>query len=154
RCERFAIASKPPPAPRQLPPASLSNAGSAALRGNIPHAGDECRKVCPIPFQMDPRGRSWPRANTDARPPFSRRPDRPGREPAAAIRADVVQHRFDALGAEGAFETADTRVRRIWWQVLVAVLTVRSQLQHQRILKRRAERSTATSRRLPASRYH
>src|SRR4051812_27446103 len=49
-----------------------------------------------------------------------RRPNRPRREIAAAIRADAMQARVDTIPAEGAFEGADHRVRGFRRQILVA----------------------------------
>src|SRR5262245_37095886 len=60
-------------------------------------------------------------------PPVRGRPDRPGREAAPAIGADVLQHLIDACSAEGALETADHRIGRLRRQRPVAVLAGRSQ---------------------------
>ena len=48
----------------------------------------------------------------------------------AAIGADIVQVRLDAVPAEGAFIGTDHGVGRVGRQVLVAIFAVRPQLQH------------------------
>lgn len=60
------------------------------------------------------------------------RTDRPELEAAAAVRADVVEHVFDARGTEGAFVRADAGVVCVRREVLVAELAVGSQLEHRR----------------------
>src|SRR4029077_20229949 len=62
--------------------------------------------------------------------PVVRRPDRPGREAAAAVGADIAQHILDAGGAEGALVAADARLERGGRQRLVAMLAGRPQLEH------------------------
>src|SRR5213593_905774 len=52
--------------------------------------------------------------------PVRRRPDRPRDEPAAAVRADVVQDALDAACAKRALITADACFERVW----------RAELQH------------------------
>ena len=48
-----------------------------------------------------------------------------GREAAAAIGADIAQTSLDAIGAEGAFESADARLGGVRRQVLVAIFAIR-----------------------------
>ncbi len=57
--------------------------------------------------------------------------DRARHEPAAAVGADVVQQRVDAVGAERALERADARVRRGGWERDGAVLAAWAEFQHQ-----------------------
>jgi len=90
-----------------------------ALRGDF---------VEPI-LETNPLVRRRLLCGTNARPPFIRRPDRPRRKAAAAVRADIVQLVLGAVGAEGALIAADARLRRRWRKVLVAIFAVRSQLQ-------------------------
>jgi hypothetical protein len=52
------------------------------------------------------------------------------RKSTGAIGADIVEDRGDARRAECALVGAYTRLDRIWWQRLVAVLASRSQLKH------------------------
>lgn len=54
-------------------------------------------------------------------PPVALRPYWPRHETAAAIWADVAQHVFHAVRAEGAFEAADAGFERFWRELLVAV---------------------------------
>src|SRR5262249_9663547 len=63
--------------------------------------------------------------------PVVRRPDRAGRKAAAAIGADIAQHRIDAVGAEGALVAADAGLERGGRQRLVAVLAAWTEFQHQ-----------------------
>src|ERR1700687_1907195 len=94
-------------------------ARSAVLRRNIPHPSGECGDLLARPFQMYRFGgcRLFPEANAGA--PLGGGPDRPWREPAAAIGADIEQHILDALGAERALIAADARVERVGRQILV-----------------------------------
>ena len=85
---------------------------------------------------MDALRRGRVLAHAYAGAALDRRADRPRREAAAAVRADVVQHRLDAMGAEGAFVAADAGLRRVRRQVLVAALAVGAELQHGAILTR------------------
>ena len=66
--------------------------------------------------------------------PILLRPDRPGTETSAAIRADIVQEGFNAGTAKGAFERANHRLRGMGRQRRVAVLASRSQLEHGSVL--------------------
>src|SRR3954463_11977862 len=61
--------------------------------------------------------------------PVARRTDRPWREAAAAVRADIGEQ-LDAAHAVGALEAADARIERLRRQHLVAVLAIRSHFQH------------------------
>jgi hypothetical protein len=61
-----------------------------------------------------------------------RRPDRSRGEAASAARANVLHDFVHALSAERAFETADHRIRRIGRKGLAAMLTSRSELEHDR----------------------
>ena len=60
-----------------------------------------------------------------------RRADRPRLEIAAAIGADSGERPVDAVGAEGAFERADARVRAVRRQIAAAALAIGPQFQHQ-----------------------
>lgn len=62
--------------------------------------------------------------------PVRRWSDRPGREPAAAVRTDTLQDAFDAGRAERTFIGADSGFERIRWQFLVAVFAGRAQIEH------------------------
>lgn len=57
------------------------------------------------------------------------RPDRAGREIAAAVRADAFEPAFDAVGAESAFKGADPRVRAVRREVPVAAFAVRAEVE-------------------------
>ena len=57
-------------------------------------------------------------------------PDRAGHEVASACRADVAQDRVYAIGAVGAFVSANTRVGAVWRQVFVAEFAVWSEFKH------------------------
>src|SRR4051812_29440130 len=61
--------------------------------------------------------------------PVRARTNWPCGETTAAIRADVAQHRLDAVAAERALETADHRVDRFRWQRAVAVFAGGTELQ-------------------------
>jgi hypothetical protein len=62
--------------------------------------------------------------------PIRRRSDRSRDKPAAAIWADISQNTFDARDTESALIGADTRLKRIRRQRLVAVLAGRSKFKH------------------------
>ena len=66
--------------------------------------------------------------------------DRPGDKATCAIRADVVQHSINAVGAEGALVAANPRLGGGWRQVFVTHLAVRTQFQHSAILSWFAKR--------------
>ena len=51
-------------------------------------------------------------------------PNRSTDQVAATIRADIANKFIDARFTVGAFETTDHDLRRIWWQVFVAVFAV------------------------------
>ena len=55
---------------------------------------------------------------------FSVRPDGALAEATAAVRTYVMQHVYHAMTAKSAFVGANMSLRRIWWQVFVAVLAV------------------------------
>ena len=73
------------------------------------------------------RGR--PLGQRQSRPPLLRWSNRPRRKAAAAVRADIVQFRLDAIRAERAFVRADAGFRRIRRQVFVAIFAIRPKLQ-------------------------
>jgi hypothetical protein len=50
--------------------------------------------------------------------------DRSGDKATCAIRADVVQHAINAVGAEGALVAANPRLGGVWRQVFVAHLAI------------------------------
>src|SRR6185503_9301367 len=79
--------------------------------------------------------------------PVRCRPDRPRREAAAAVGADVVEYRLDAGDAKRALVTANARVGRIRRQRLVAVLARWPELEHAGCLSTLASRAIALARR-------
>src|SRR5262249_24529104 len=105
-------------------------AALAAFRGHGAQLFGEGRDLLAGPLQAFAlsRGRMLPDA--DAGAPGDRRPDRPRCEPAAAVRADVEQHRLDAGRAEGALIAADPRVDGIRRQVAIAAFAIGSELEH------------------------
>jgi hypothetical protein len=70
--------------------------------------GGEIVTILPVVFGAD-----WPRT-----------------EPSTAIRANIFQEGLNAGLAKCAFERANHRERRIWWQGDVAILASGSQFQH------------------------
>ena len=62
--------------------------------------------------------------------PIHRRSNRSRDEPAAAIRANISQNAFDAGGTKGTLIGADTRLKRIRQQRLVAMLAGRFEFKH------------------------
>ena len=62
--------------------------------------------------------------------PIHRRSNRSRDEPAAAIRANISQNAFDAGGTKGTLIGADTRLKRIRRQRLVAMLAGRFEFKH------------------------
>src|SRR4051794_21399632 len=64
------------------------------------------------------------------RSPAPARPDRALLEAAAAVGADVVQHGLGALRTERALVGADPGGHVVGWEVPVAELAVRAQLEH------------------------
>src|SRR3954454_12254762 len=71
-----------------------------------------------------------------------RRPDGPPGEVAAAVRAASVEDALCAIDAERALEGADPREVAVGWQVAVAALAVRAELEH----PRKSSRGAAVSR--------
>ena len=105
------------------------------LRRNIPYPRRMRRDIFDTEFQVHPLVRRRLLDDAHARPPLLRRPDRPRRKTAAAVRADIVKLGLDAIRAERAFIGADPRLRRIRRQVLVAIFAVRPKLQrHDRFI--------------------
>jgi RNA polymerase sigma-70 factor, ECF subfamily len=94
-----------------------NGSGEGRVRGRIDR---------PVPDL--PAGRIRPEAVVP--PPVARRPDRPRRESAAAVRAHVVEDPVDAGCAERALIAADARVERVRRQRCVAVLAGRTKFQH------------------------
>ncbi len=76
-----------------------------------------------------PRSRRIVR-EADVLAPGLLRSDGPGLKTAAAVRADVVKHVLDAVGAEGALVRADPGIRSGRRQILVAQLAVWAKLEH------------------------
>src|ERR1700732_1491163 len=74
----------------------------AVLRRNIPHPPGERGDLLARPFQMYRFGGCRLLRQANAAAPLGGGPDRPWREPAAAIGGDIEQHILDALGAERA----------------------------------------------------
>src|SRR6202171_1457484 len=73
--------------------------------------------------------------DTQTRPPFLRRADRPRDKTAAAVRTHIVQLVLDAVRAERAFVRADARFHRSRRKILVAILAVWPELQrHERLV--------------------
>jgi len=64
--------------------------------------------------------------------PIPGRPDGARDEPAAAVRADIVQQLFGTRCAKGAFITANARLQRIRWQRFVAMFAGWSEFEHTR----------------------
>ena len=62
--------------------------------------------------------------------PIHRRSNRSKDEPIAAIWAGITQNVFDAHNAEGTLVGADTRLKQIGRQRLIAMLAGRSQFEH------------------------
>ena len=62
--------------------------------------------------------------------PIFRRPNRPRRKPATAIRADIAQNRLHAVDAKRAFKTANSRIERVRQQGSVAVFAGGAELEH------------------------
>lgn len=62
--------------------------------------------------------------------PIHRRSNRSRDEPAATIRANISQNAFDAGGTKGTLIGADTRLKRIRRQRLVAMLAGRFEFKH------------------------
>ena len=91
----------------------------AALRRNRRDSSRELDNLLVREGKPHAPRRRRTRRRREARPPFARRPDRPRRETAAAVWADVLEQRLDAIRAEGALEGADHRVGRVRRQVLV-----------------------------------
>ena len=56
--------------------------------------------------------------------------DRPWRETAAAVRADIEQNIFHTITAIGAFKSADHGLVTIIWQRIAAILTNWSDFEH------------------------
>ena len=102
------------------------------LRGDIPDPSRERPDVGLAERQMHPLVGRGAMRERHARLPFPLRPDGPGREPAAAVRANVPQLGVHALGAEGAFVGADAGERGVRRQIAVAPLAVRTDLQGHR----------------------
>src|ERR1700758_2841327 len=92
------------------------------LRRQGSQPGGEGRVLFPIDRTVLHPGSGRVLAEIVAVVPVGRRPDRPGREAAAAIGADIAQHRLDTVGAEGALVAADAGLERGGRQRLVAVL--------------------------------
>src|SRR4029077_11496491 len=116
---------------------------SPAPRFNLSYPRYERGHILDRPFQVHPPRRRHLLLATHARPPLPRRADRAGCEPAAAIRANIMQMRLDAIGAERALVAANPRVPRVGRQVLVAIFAIRPQLQHHRPSSRAAAASNA-----------
>src|SRR5262249_8764268 len=74
-----------------------------------PSSGGPQTFFCVHLRQLHTLGRGRPLRDREARAPFVRWPDRPRRETAAAVRADVVQLVLNAVGAKRAFEGALSR---------------------------------------------
>jgi rhodanese-related sulfurtransferase len=101
----------------------------SVFRLGVAHGLNELRQLGAIPFQADPFGRCRVVAETRARAACGDGPDRAWLESAAAVRADIGQHRLNAVRAERALVTANPGIRRMRRKVLVAILTIGPQLQ-------------------------
>ena len=64
--------------------------------------------------------------------PIARGPYRVRHKSTAAIRANISDNIFDAIGAEGALETANAGICRIGRQKFIAILAGRSEFEHNR----------------------
>src|SRR4051794_22817909 len=112
--------------------------GCLTLLGrDVAYRRDERRQLRPVPLQVHALGGRRPLGEREPGAPLAGRAYRPRHEAAAAVRADIVQHALDAVGAEGALVGADPRVGRPRRQVLVAVLAVGSELKHGPLLSRK-----------------
>jgi hypothetical protein len=58
------------------------------------------------------------------------RPDRSLDKPATTIGAHVVQRIVDTIGAERTLVGTNARIRRIEWQILIAIFAVRPKFEH------------------------
>src|SRR4051794_25837855 len=104
---------------------------------DVAHRRDERCQLHPVPLQVHALRGCRPLGEREPGAPLARWAYRPWHEAAAAVRADIVQHALDAVGAEGAFVGADPRVGRPRRQVLVAALAVGSELKHGPLLSRK-----------------
>jgi len=100
------------------------------LRRDIANAGDEGGQIAAVPFGMHPFGRGRMPRERGAPAPLGRWPHRTEDKSAAAVRADVEQHRIDAIGAEGTFIAADPRLQCLRGKVLVAIFAIQPELEH------------------------
>src|SRR5262249_52013014 len=96
----------------------------AFRRLDVAHTANEGGDLLARPFEMNSRRRRRMLFQTNSGPPRPRRPDRAWRKTAAAVGADVEQHRLDAFGAEGALVAADAGVGCSGRQVLVAPFAI------------------------------
>jgi hypothetical protein len=102
---------------------------SAILRGDLPDAGRIFSDIVKAEFEMDALAGWRVRLGAYAGTPWRRWPDRPRGKTSTAIGTYIVELVLDTVRTECAFVAADPCLRRSRWKVLVAIFTVRSQLQ-------------------------
>jgi len=102
---------------------------SALLRRDIPKLRRVLANIVETVGQMYPLVRWRALLDRQSRPPFLRRADRPRDKTAAAVRAHIVQPVLDAVRAERAFVTADSRFRCMRRKILVTIFAVWPELQ-------------------------
>src|ERR1700735_2640163 len=94
-------------------------------------------------LEMDAFARGWMRLGAYAGAPGCSRPDRPRRDTAAAVRANIKKLVVDTVRAERALIAADARFRRARWEIPVAIFAVRPKLQRHGRLSCQARRIMA-----------
>jgi hypothetical protein len=82
--------------------------------------------------QADTLGRRRALRQRQPHAPLATRAYRPRLESTTAVRAHVMQPLLGAVGAESALVRADASLRRVRWQISIAVFTVGAQLQSHR----------------------
>ena len=110
----------------------VARSGSPLLGRHVAKPQRQRGNALEVMAQRHPLRRPGPLGQRQPRPPLGPGPDRPGREPAAAVRADVEQPALHAVRAKGALIAADARIQRIRRQILVAELAVGPQLERHR----------------------
>src|ERR1700722_18125658 len=116
------------------PPATASAEppGECALspfERNFRDARDEGLALVPGIGEMDALGRGRLLGNRKPVPPFGCRADRPWREAATAIRAEIEKHAIGAIRTERTFKGADARIQRGGGKIFVAIFAIRAKFQ-------------------------
>ncbi len=99
-------------------------------RRDVLHLGGKGGDVGVVVFEVAALGDGRLVREADAGAARGLRPDRPLLEPAAAIRADIVEVYRDAIRAERALIGADPRIWGVGRQILVAPFAIGSELEH------------------------